>query len=90
MRIADPDRFTPLVAQFGVEMAIAASELTRAEANELVLQLLEKYESQIPTAPEGDRYQDLCDVITGKPKDQYVRLYNEMKEELAKMGIPFD
>jgi len=55
----------------------------------LVIQLLEKYESQIATAPSGSTYQECYEVTTGKPGEDYVRLYNEMKEELAKMGVPF-
>jgi len=80
---------TPMEAKFGVEMAKASSKLSRNSANELVNRLLEKYESQIENAPEGSRYQECYDVNTGKPKDEYIQLYNEVKNELNKMGIPF-
>ncbi len=83
------DGSTPMEAIFGVEMGKGVCKLNREKANELVLRLLEKYEVQIPTAPEGDRYQDCYDVITGKPGEGYARLYNEVKEELLGMGIPF-
>jgi hypothetical protein len=83
------DGITPMEAKFGVEMASAAAELKREQASELVIQLLEKYESQIATAPSGSTYQECYEVTTGKPREDYVRLYNEMKEELAKMGVPF-
>jgi methylamine--corrinoid protein Co-methyltransferase len=65
---------TPMEAKFGVEMAIAASKLN---------------ESQIATAPSGSTYQECYDVTTGKPGEDYIRLYHEMKEELAEMGVPF-
>ncbi len=84
------DGITPMEARFGVETGKAACKLTREKANELVLKLLEKYESQIETAPEGSRYQECYDVSTGKPDESYVRLYNAVKEELAGMGIPFE
>ena len=84
------DGHTPLEAQFGIELGKAACKLTRNQASEIVIRLLEKYESQIPTAPEGDRYQDCYDVDTGKPGDAYLRLYHEAKEELSGMGIVFD
>ncbi len=83
------DASTPMETRFGVEMTKAASRLNRQQANELVIKLLEKYESQIPTAPEGDRYQDCYDVDTGKPAESYLRLYGEVKEELSTLGIPF-
>jgi hypothetical protein len=44
------DGITPLEARFGVEMAIAASRLTREQASDLVVKLLEGYESQIELA----------------------------------------
>jgi hypothetical protein len=83
------DGITPLEARFGVEMGIAAAKLDREQANELVLRLLEKYESQIEAPPSGSTYQECYDVTTGKPSDTYLELYHEAKEELATMGVPF-
>jgi len=83
------DGFTPMECKFGVEMAKAATQINRQQANEMVIRLLEKYESQIERAPTGSRYQECYDVTTGKPGEDYVRLYAEVKEELARMGIPF-
>lgn len=83
------DASTPMETQFGIEMVKAASRLNREQANELVIKLLEKYESQIPHAPEGDRYQDCYDVESGKPGESYLRLYDGVKSELSGIGIPF-
>ncbi len=83
------DGITPLEAKFGVEMGIAAAKLDREQANELVLRLLEKYESQIESPPGGSTYQECYDVTTGKPGETYLELYHEVKEELTTMGIPF-
>jgi len=71
-------------------MAIAASKLNREQANKLVIQLLEKYESQIETASTGSTYQECYDLTTGKPGEAYIQLFNKMKEELAEMGVPFE
>ena len=84
------DGITPMEAKFGVEMAIAASKLKREQTNELVIQLLEKYESQIETASTGSTYQQCYNITTGKPGDDYIRLFNEIKTELAEMGVPFE
>jgi hypothetical protein len=83
------DGITPMEARFGVEMAIAASQLDREQASELVIRLLENYESQIANAPSGSTYQECYDVTTGKPGEDYVRFFNEMKDELAEIGVPF-
>ncbi len=84
------DGITPMEARFAVEMGIAAAKLDRKVANDLVVRLLEKYESQIDAAPEGSTYPECYDATTGKPRDDYVRRYSEIKEELAGMGIPFE
>ena len=81
------DAFTPMECQFGVDMAKAATRYDRKQANELVKKLLDKYESQIDSAPSGDRYQDCYDVTTGRPSEAYVCLVKEVKEELSQMGI---
>ncbi|MGD8443453.1 MAG: monomethylamine:corrinoid methyltransferase [Desulfobacterales bacterium] len=83
------DGITPLEAKFCVELGKAASKLTRAQANDLVIRILEKYESRITSPPEGDRYQDCHDPVTSKPNDAYVKLYSGVIEELAADGIPF-
>lgn len=85
-----PYAYTPMEAKFGVEAATAVTRLNRKEANDLVVRLLEKYESQVETAPTGSTYQECYDVKTGKPGREYLRLYDEVKEELATMGIPFE
>jgi len=84
------DGFTPMECKFGVEMAKSAARFDRQKANGMVIRLLEKYESKIETAHQGSRYQDCYDIVTGKPGEAYVRLYNEVKEELVGMGIAFE
>ena len=81
------DAFTPMECRFGVDMATAAARYDRKQANDLVKKLLDKYESQIEHAPSGDRYQDCYDVTTGRPAEAYVRLVEEVKTELSRMGI---
>jgi len=83
------DGVTPMEARFNVEAAYAITGMAAEQASELVNQLLEKYEQEIETAPPGKRYQDCYDLKTGKPSDEYVRLYDDVKEELSEMGIDF-
>ena len=88
-KAVEVDGITPLEAKFGVEMATAASEFDREQANELVIRLLETYEPQSDAAPSGSTYQQCYDVSTGRPGQDYLRLCDEVKEELAGIGIPF-
>jgi hypothetical protein len=71
-------------------MGKAASKMKRPQANELVQRLLEKYESDLDHPPGGSTYQECYDVTTGKPDEAYVKLYNEVKEELVGMAVPLE
>jgi hypothetical protein len=83
------DGVSPLEAQFCVEVAHAATGMNAERANTLVNQLLEKYEKEIEQAATGKRYQECFNPEKGKPSDDYLRLYEEVKDELASWGIPF-
>ena len=83
------DGVSPLEAQFCVEVAQAAKEMNSAQANILVNQLLEKYEKEVDKAPGGKRYQECYDSQTGKPSNDYLQLYEQVKTELTDLGIPF-
>jgi methylamine--corrinoid protein Co-methyltransferase len=83
------DGITPLEARFCTEVAHAAAGMTAEQANEIVKRLLEKYEKEIGDAPQGKRYQECYDLKAGKPREDYVCLFDEMKEELSRMGVPF-
>jgi methylamine--corrinoid protein Co-methyltransferase len=83
------DAITPMEALFNVEMAYAATGTKSEQASALVNRLLEKYEERIGEEPKGKRYQECYDLTTGKPSEEYIRLYDEVKEELVSMGISF-
>lgn len=82
------DGITPMEARFAVDMIKASAKLKREQANELVNKLLEKYESRIAESPEGKTYQELYDIPSGEPKDEYQKLVDSVKEELVRIGIP--
>jgi methylamine--corrinoid protein Co-methyltransferase len=83
------DGVTPLEAKFCAESAYAITGMKTNQANELVNRLLEKYEKEVENAPIGKRYQDCHDLNTGKPSNEYQRLYEEVRDELTSLGIPF-
>jgi len=83
------DCVTLLEAHFCVDLAHAITGMSADRANGLVNQLLAKYEGEIKLAPTGKRYQECFDLETGKPSDDYLRLYEETKSELTSLGIPF-
>ncbi len=83
------DHLNPWEAKFSVEVAYATVGMKRDEANEIVKYLLSKYESKIPEAPKGKRFQDSFNIETLEPKAEYVDLYEKVKDELKTCGLKF-
>jgi methylamine--corrinoid protein Co-methyltransferase len=85
------NRATPLEARMAAEVGHACSNmrLTRSEANEVLLQILDRYEERIADAPLGSEFQDCYDVARGVPSEEYLQLYKQVKGELAGLGLRF-
>ena len=81
------DYVTPMEMLGSVELNEACVGMSRAQANELAKELLDKYEDNLDNAPIGKKYQDCYDINTGLPCQQYVDLYGQVKEELRAMGF---
>jgi methylamine---corrinoid protein Co-methyltransferase len=69
--------------------AVTRQGLNLAEANRLVLRLLEKYEHvfQQPGGNPGVRFDQAYDLKTLQPLPQWTRLYHEVKAELNQLGL---
>ncbi len=82
---------TPLEARMACEVghAVARQGMTRETANEIVLQLLGKYEEEIPQAPKGKPFQACYDPKTARPQGWYLDMYKRVKDEVAEMGVAF-
>lgn len=89
-RAVEIDYVTPLEMKFSVEVAYAATGMKRATANEIVKELLKKYENNIKNAPKGKKYQECFDLKTGKPNEEYLKIYSEVKKELKDIGVPIE
>jgi methylamine--corrinoid protein Co-methyltransferase len=74
-----------------VGQAVGRARLTRKQANDLVLKILEKYQPMIDSRTLhtiGVNYQDAYDVESATPKPEFLEIYNEVKKELVEMGLP--
>lgn len=80
---------TGLESRWLAEVARAAVSLDRKDINRIINKLLEKYESSIGKAPEGFNFEELYDIDTIRPRTEYLNLYDEVKQELRELGIPF-
>ncbi len=74
-----------------VGKAVARQRMTRAQANEIVLKLLEKYEHvfKMEGGNKGARFDESYDMETIEPIPEWQQMYEEVKAELAEMGIQF-
>jgi methylamine--corrinoid protein Co-methyltransferase len=84
------DHTTGLECRFIAEVSRAALGLTRQEAAELIPQLLEAYKHTL-TAPErGCPFWEVYDVETVQPKEEWLNIYDTVKEEISKLGLKFE
>jgi len=86
-----PDSIVPMDHVLNIEVARAASQLTRKEANPIILKLLEKYENQLKDPPKGVRYQDVYDLNTGEiTNSEYMKNVERIRNELKDLGLPIE
>lgn len=84
------DYVTPLECRFLAEVAHAASGLDPVDANEVVKQLLPKYEDTIKTPDLGQSFQQLYDLETITPIPEWEATYQRVRQEVIDIGIPLD
>lgn len=74
-----------------VGKAVARQGMTRAQANEIVVKLLDKYEHvfRMEDKNKGKRFDEAYDMKTITPVPEWQAMYDEVKEELREMGIQF-
>ena len=86
---ATPDLTGPLTPQFSAEVGHAVAGMTRKEANEIVIKLVDQFKGSLGDAPSGKLYQEAYDMKSGKPLPEMMKKYEEMKKKIGQMGIPF-
>ncbi len=78
---------SPLESRWMGEVCKSASTLSRERGNEIAKALLEKYEGSVKDAPAGGTLWDLYDREKLEPKESYMAIYQQAKEELASLGL---
>ena len=58
------------------------------QANELVKQLLAIYQPDLKTNPIGRPFEEVYDIDNVVPTSEWQGMYDEVCEELIKMGVP--
>ena len=78
---------SPVEARMVAQVAHAAEALSREEANAMVTDLVDKYQSLIPTADTGIHFRDSFNLETLEPAPAWQGTYEEVIEELKELGL---
>jgi len=86
-----PERSSGMEARIGAETGylVARQGIKREQANEMVIKILAKYETQINDAPIGKRFDECYDLKTVQPTQEYLDLYERCKEKLSGLGLDY-
>jgi hypothetical protein len=82
--------FSGLEARFTGELLTAASKLNREQAEEIVQKAYAKYEADLNKQPYGKHFTEVYDLKTIKPTDEWLKMYEEVKNEVAGWGLSFE
>ena len=86
-----PEHATGMEARIGAEAGhlTARQGITREQANEIVKQILIQYEDKLAEAPIGKRLDQCYNLETLEPTQEYVELYEGIKEKLSIFGLDY-
>lgn len=86
-----PERASGMEARMGAETGhlIAGQGISRGQANHIVKQILAEYEDRIPDAPVGQCFHECYDLMTVRPTQEYLDLYERCKEKLGRFGLDY-
>jgi hypothetical protein len=79
-----------LEARFTGELIQAGCKLTRDQAEEIAQKAYRKYEPDLPKKPYGKHFAEVYDTKRIKPTDEWFRLYEEVKNDVAGWGLSFE
>lgn len=82
------DYITPLESRFLAEVTHAASALEPKAVNEMVKQILPRYEDKLKTPNIGKPYQEAYNVATAEPTEEWYQMYAKVKNEMIDLGLP--
>lgn len=81
------DFLTPLECRFCAEISHKAAGLPLTKINEIAKILLPKYEEAIKNPNIGKSVNEVYDLKTFKPKEEWQKIYDEVKQEAIDLGI---
>jgi len=83
-----PDHWTYLENELAGDIIKSAPKMTLDQANDIIKEILPKYESEIKNAPKGKMSTECFDVKTFKPSAEWQETYRSVRKELMDLGTP--
>jgi methylamine---corrinoid protein Co-methyltransferase len=77
-----------LEARLMAETARAAAGMTRSDADVIVRKLIELYKDQLDKRPDSLPFNEVYDVVSVRPCQNWLDMYESVKQELKEFGLP--
>jgi methylamine--corrinoid protein Co-methyltransferase len=84
-----PNHCSGLEARFNAEVGHAAAGLNREKTNEIVEKAVSEYENDLSKEPFGKQFAEVYDPMRIRPRDEWMSVYDRVKEQVAKWGLDF-
>lgn len=81
---------SPLEVSFMTEVAHAAEKMSREDADPLVKDLINLYKDGQREMKFGKRFDEVYDMETLEPSQEWQNTYDRAYEEVSKLGVPLD
>lgn len=81
------DYLSSMEPRLATEVAMSLTGKKRADANDMIKDLLLRYEDKIENAPLGKKYQECFDLKSATPSEEYAKLYKVAEKEMEDSGI---
>jgi methylamine--corrinoid protein Co-methyltransferase len=78
-----------LESRLVAETALAVSGLSREKCAELFYKIQAKFENDMDKAPPGKTFAECYDVQKVQPTAEYLAVYQKVKQELSRLGVPY-
>jgi methylamine---corrinoid protein Co-methyltransferase len=72
------------------EVTRAVRGMTRAEADEIVKQIIPLYLDDLDKKPFGKPFEEVYDIDNVEPTPEWQGMYDEVRQELIDLGLPLD
>ncbi|MDJ0924182.1 MAG: monomethylamine:corrinoid methyltransferase [Acidimicrobiia bacterium] len=80
---------TGLESRFMGEVGHAVTGMSLDQAEEVVQKAVAEYEPELDGKPFGKPFEELYDVARVRPRDEWLGIYDKVKEEVASWGVDF-